>query len=194
MIRQAHFCFSLMLIVGVSSCSSTTSNIRPQAPWEPELAEFFDDAADFIQNPGDLQGAWSTGYSRELQGRVDEADLICRVTVSTLNEDINVEGHRRKHLLMGITSVLYGEEPEGRRLHLSVDEGSAGFDTIDASERRLLDNQFVAFVRWYEDEDSAVRGHWHLSPGTRSVVELVRHQIIERHDDAELEDDESFQE
>ena len=88
--------------------ASVGTQARPRAPWEPELAEFFDDAADFIADPGDLQGEWARGYDAELQGRVDEADLICRVFINTINEDINVEGHRRKHLLMRVTSVLHG--------------------------------------------------------------------------------------
>lgn len=176
--------FVLAVIAVLSSCSSTTTQVRPRAPWEPELAQFFDDAADFIEDPGDLQGAWSTDYARELQGRVDEADLICRVEVRTINEDISVDGHRRKHLLMQISSVLHGEAPSDNRLHVSVGEGSSGFDTIDRSERRLIGNHFVAFIRWYEDDDDVVRAHWHLSPATRPLIAMVRRAITEREEAA----------
>lgn len=161
-------------------CSSAGTQVRPRAPWEPELADFFDDAADFIEDPGDLEGAWATDYSTGLQGRIDEADLIARVLITTINEDINVEGQRRKHLLATITSVLSGEAPADERLHLIVDDGSEGFDTIDRGERRLFNNRFVAFVRWYESEDGVVRSHWHLSPGSRPVVDLVRRSIEQR--------------
>ncbi len=163
------------------ACSSSSSNTpRPRAPWEPELAQFFDDAADFIEDPGDLQGNWATSYQSELRGRVDEADLIARVHITTINEDIAIDGHRRKHLIARVTSVLRGDAPPDDRLILSVDEGSAGFDTVDRSERRLFNGRYVAFVRWYEDEDGTVKSHWHLSPGSRAVVEMVRQAITER--------------
>jgi hypothetical protein len=178
----------IMVVTAVlSACSSTGTQVRPRGPWSPELAQFFDDAADFIEDPGDLQGAWSADYARELQGRVDEADLICRAEVRTVNEDISVDGHRRKHLLMQVTSVLYGEAPEDNRLHISVGEGSSGFDTIDRSERRLISNHFIAFIRWYEDDDGSVRAHWHLSPATRPLVAMVRRAITERQEAAPAE-------
>jgi hypothetical protein len=173
---------SLLVLVSLTAlgCSSAGTQVRPRAPWEPELAEFFDDAADFIEDPGDLEGAWATDYSTGLQGRIDEADLIARVLITTINEDINVEGQRRKHLLAQITSTFAGEAPTDERLQLMVDDGAEGFDTIDRGERRLFNNRFVAFVRWYESEDGVVRAHWHLSPGSRPVVDLVRRSVDQR--------------
>lgn len=173
----SHLVLSSLTALG---CSSAGTQVRPRAPWEPGLAEFFDDAADFIEDPGDLEGAWATDYSTALQGRIDEADLIARVLITTINEDINVEGQRRKHLLAQITSTLSGDAPADERLHLIVDDGSEGFDTIDRGERRLFNNRFVAFVRWYETEEGVVRAHWHLSPGSRPVVDLVRRSIEQR--------------
>ena len=167
-------------LVAGAGCSSSTAQVQPQAPWDPNLAQFFDDAVDFIEDPGDLAGAWASGYAQEVQGRVDEADVIARVHVTTVNEDIAVDGHRRKHVLMNVTSLLYGDMPPDERLHLSVGEGVAGFDTVDRNERRLIDNRFVAFVRWYDDDDGTVRAHWHLSPGSRAVIETVRRQVTER--------------
>jgi hypothetical protein len=144
------------------------------------MAEFFDDAADFIEDPGALGGSWASSYGAELQGRVDQADLICRVHIATINEDIDVDGHRRKHLLTRVSSTLRGDAPADGRLNLTVDQGSVGFDTVDRGERRLFNNRFIAFVRWYENDDGEVRAHWHLSPDTRPVVELVRRRITER--------------
>lgn len=185
-------CF-LLLSVLIASCGSNGTQVRPRAPWEPELAEFFDDAADFILNPGDLQGAWATDYAGALLGRIDESDLICRVHITTINEDIAIDGHRRMHLLMRVTSTLHGRGPEDERLHLLVGEGSEGFDTVDRGQHRLFNNRFVAFVRWYENDEGVVRAHFHLSPASRQVVELVRRSITERHQvepDDEDEDDE----
>lgn len=173
----------LVTMLAFAACSTSSrgrNTIRPRAPWEPELAQFFDDAADFIEDPGDLQGNWATGYQGELRGRVDESDLICRVHITTINEDISVDGHRRKHLLARVTSVLRGDSPPEDRLHLTVDEGSAGFDAVDRAERRLFNGRYVAFVRWYEDEDGQVRSHWHLSPNSSAVIDMVRGAITER--------------
>ncbi len=171
---------TMLTLVACSNSSTGRTTIRPRAPWEPELAQFFDDAADFIEDPGDLQGNWATGYQGELRGRVDEADLICRVHITTINEDIAVDGHRRKHLLARVTSVLRGDNPPEDRLHLTVDEGSAGFDAVDRAERRLFNGRYVAFVRWYEDDDGQVRSHWHLSPNSSAVIDMVRGAITER--------------
>jgi hypothetical protein len=171
----------LLVAIATFSCSSSTSNTpRARAPWVPDLAQFFDDAADFIENPGDLQGDWATSYQADLRGLVDEADLICRIHVTTINEDIAIDGHRRKHLLTRITSTLRGTAPAEDQLDLNVDEGSAGFDSVDRSERRLFNGRYVAFVRWYEDENGQLQSHWHLSPGTNAVVEMVRQAITER--------------
>ena len=155
-------------------CGPATTQIRPQAPWDPELAPFFDDAADFIADPGGLEGSWATDYAGELRGRVDAADLIARVLVTTVREDISIDGTRRKHLVMQVTSVLDGQEPPEARLQVAVDEGSAGFDTVDRNVRRLLANRFVAFVRWYEDDEGTLRSHWHLSPASPQVIRATR--------------------
>lgn len=169
-----------MTLMACSQTSRGNRPIRPHAPWDPELARFFDDSADFIEDPNDLQGTWATSYHGELQGRVDDADLICRVHVTTINEDISVDGHRRKHLLAQVTSTLRGTAPHEDRLNLVVDQGSSGFDMVDRGERRLFNGRFVAFVRWYEDDDETIRAHWHLSPGSRAVIDLVRQSIVER--------------
>lgn len=170
----------LALLASAAACSAPAAQIRASAPWDPDLAPFFDDAADFIANPGDLEGTWATDYAVELRGRVDAADLICRIHVNTVREDIAVEGARRKHLLATVTSAMHGVAPPDERLYLTVDEGSGGFDTIDRNVQRILDNRFVAFVRWYEDDEGALRAHWHLSPATPEVVGAVRAALEER--------------
>jgi len=162
------------------ACGGPSQQIRARAPWDPELAPFFDDAVDFISNPGDLEGTWSSSYASELRARSDSADLVCRAHVDTVREDIGVDGERRKHLLARVTSGLFGAIPADERLHLVVDEGSAGFDTVDQSTNRILNNVFVVFVRWYEDENGQLRSHWHLSPGSRAVVQSTRRALEER--------------
>jgi hypothetical protein len=162
---------SLALVVVLSACGSSRPHVRPSSPFEEVHARFFDNAADFISEQVSLGGQWASDWDEELRGRVGYADTIAVVKVETLRTSIDVEHRRTYHLLCAVVGrLLRGQLPEDDRIEVSVQEGSAGFETIARNERRLVEGNYLMFIKWAEMGDAEqVVPRWHLSPATERV-------------------------
>jgi hypothetical protein len=173
---------SLILLAApvlLSACGSTAPPARATTPFTAEHAEVFEDGVDFIADPTHLEGAWREDWSRDLDQRVSESDLIARITVHTLRTDTDLERINTYRLQAKIDEALWGEPPEDE-VTLTVREGEAGFGTLEGNDRRILNQPFLAFIKWYDAPDGQVRPHWHLAPATEPVVSRVEYLIENR--------------
>lgn len=169
------------LAVALPACGSSRTVVRPTSPFEEVHARFFDDAADFISEPVALGGQWASDWDDELRGRVGYSDTIVLVKVETLRTSIDVERRRTYHLVCKANRMMRGELPEEDRIEVAVAEGSGGFETIARNERRLVEGQYLLFIKWaQEGEDSEVTiPKWHLSPASQRALGDVRRMLTE---------------
>jgi hypothetical protein len=168
----------LSLTIASVACGSSRIVVRPTSPFEAVHARFYDDAADFIREPIALGGQWAADWDDDLRGRVGYADTVALVKIETLRTSIDVERRRIYHLVCRAAEVLRGALPEEDRIEVSVAEGSGGFETIARNERRLVEGQYLLFVKWVEVDDQVVP-RWHLSPASDRALGDVRRMLIE---------------
>jgi hypothetical protein len=172
---------ALALGLAVVSCGSSAPVIRPSSEFTEEHARVFEDGVDFIALPDTLEGRWEEEWAAEFQQRVGQADFIALVKITTVRTDTDLERRRTYRLVADIDSVLLGESP-GEEVSLVTAEGQPGFNSIDENERRLLNAEFVAYVKWYETPEGEVLAHWHLSPNSEGVRRRTQFLIARRRD------------
>lgn len=140
----------------------------------PELARYFDDAADFIEDVDALGGRVASDWRRQVRGLSAESDLIVAVRIETVTlGDDNATSRAYRLTAAATREPLVGVLPSDRRVDLRVTEGENGFNAIHQNDQRLQSRSFLLFVRWYEEE-GVRRAHWHLSPETEALTRRVR--------------------
>ncbi len=163
----------------LAACGSAAPPARSTSPFEAQHAEVFEDGADFIADPTHLEGRWREDWSRDLDRRVSWSDVIARVTVHTLRTDTDLDRVDTYRLIAAIDEALWGQAPEDD-LTLTVREGEPGYGTLEGNDRRILNQPFLLFVKWYDTPEGQVRPHWHLAPATEPVVSRVEYLIDNR--------------
>lgn len=157
------------------------------SPFTDEHAVLFEDGLDLVRDPRVLEGHWLSSWEDELARRTGFADVVALVTIRTLRTDVDLDRRRTYRLMTHVDRVLHGERV-GEEIVLIVREGEGGFGTVETNERQLLDRQYLAFIKWAEDEDGTVRARWHLSPATDQVAGRVRAALRRREDYAREND------
>jgi hypothetical protein len=170
------------LLLGLCACGAAPPRVRPTSEFTEAKARVFEDGVDFVADPEVLEGRWLDEWERDLERRVSDADFVAIVTVETIRIDTDLDRRNTLRLLTDVQDRFFGESP-GDELALVVREGAIGWGTVEGNDQRLLDNPYVAFVKWYATEDGTVLPHWHLSPSTDAVVRRVR-ALAERRSDA----------
>lgn len=173
MVPLRHFRLQAFLAIWLVACGASAPPARVSSPFTAEDAEIFDDGIDFVAAPAGLEGAWHEDWREDLERRVGMADLIAIITVDTIRTDVDLERRETVRLLASVDDELVGEAP-GDELQLITREGQPGFGTVQGNDRRILNQPFVAYVKWYTDSAGEVRPHWHLAPATAQVVEETR--------------------
>lgn len=166
------------------ACGSSAPVRRQTSPFTAEHARFFDDGIDFVADPDVLDGRWRDEWADDLLGRVQSSDVIAVVEVDTLRTDTDLDRKTTFRLIGSVDRVLLGDDP-GEEVTFAVREGDAGFASVRGNERRILDAQFVAFIKWYEDANRDIKPHWHLAPATRAVLARVDYLIETRRTEPE---------
>lgn len=173
----------LALALGCLSlgCGSSTAPTRTISPFTAEDARFFEDGVDFVADPEALEGRWREDWSEELDGRIGLADFVGLVTVTTMRTDTDLDRHTTYRLITTVERELLGDSDE--EITLTIREGEAGFGTIAGNERRILNQPFIAFLKYYQREgtegEAGVDAHFHLSPATEGVVRRAEY-LLER--------------
>lgn len=163
----------------LSACGGSATPARQTSPFTEEHAAVFEDGVDFIADPTALEGRWRQDWSRDLDQRVTWSDLIAKVTINTLRTDTDLDRLSTFRLIAVVEDSMWGDPPE-EEMVLTVREGEAGFGTIEGNERRILNQPFIAFVKWVETPTGEVSPHWHLAPATEEVTARVEYLIENR--------------
>jgi hypothetical protein len=163
-------------------CGGGSGEMKMSSKFTAAHAEFFENGVDYVANPDVLEGRWQEEWQRELEKRLEYSDFIGVVAVNTLRTDIDPGRQTNYRLLANIKETLNGEGPEDG-LTLVVKDGEPGYETVDGNQRRLLNQGFIAFVKWYEDENNMIAARWHLSPASENIIQRIR-ELIQRRDEA----------
>lgn len=172
-------CLAILACASIAGCGagSAQSGPEPTTPFTDAHAAVFEDGLDMVTDPSVLEGSWLDSWSQDVDARVTMADVVALVTIRTLRTDLDLERTETYRLVAHVDEVYLGEDV-GEELVLSVREGEGGFGTVRNNERRILDSQFLVFVKWAREE-GRVRARWHLSPAAEPVARYV-HRLLYR--------------
>jgi hypothetical protein len=147
--------------------------------WDAEAeATIFDDGVDLVDDPAKLSGEFEDGARRALEIRAATADLTALVEVTSIQTTKDVDGTEARRIGAELTEILYGKAPDPSIAFESA-ATALGNQLITRHERRLA-GPFVIFVRWFDRPDGSLGSHFHLSPSSPAVMELVRGRIGDR--------------
>jgi hypothetical protein len=170
---------SLALITACGAPPVTVAAVT--SPFTAEHEAIFENGIDLVRDPRMLEGPYLETWEDELARRSAAADVVALVTVRTLRTDVDLERRETYRLITHVDQVYFGENV-GEELVFLVREGEGGFATVRANERRLLDTQYIAHLKWAEDEDGTVRPRWHFSAASDQIAGRVRRQVRGRSD------------
>jgi hypothetical protein len=169
-----------LLVVALALCaacssSNANSSRAVSAPFTPDLAAFFDDAVDYVENVEDLGGRVASDWRRQIDGLSRNADIIAVVRIETVTSGSESSSSGSFRLTtVAARPPFKGAIPPDGHIDLRVLEGEVGYNTVRNSAQRLQANQWLLFVRWYDDADGQVRPHWHLTPATPGAIQRAQ--------------------
>jgi hypothetical protein len=147
----------------------------PGAAFRPDEAVFFDDGVDLLRELPPPGSQLSLSYSEQFDARVSLADLVARVEIVTVQTTKDLDGRMGKRIIVNVVEEIYGLSP-ARNLILRSSPDSIGYTLIERHEAELT-GRFVAFLRFFDEEDGALGRRFHLSPDSRQVLEHVHAKI-----------------
>jgi len=163
------------LCVGCASARGAVTAPSPSSPFLESDKPLFEDGVDLIGDPEGLSGRWAEDWTRELRERVQRSDVIALVVVNTLSTDVSPEQSSTHRLVAEVGDVLKGKY--AGELALVASQDSLGFDSVDRERSNILKRTMVAFVKWARDDAGLVRPKWHLSAGSKTIINAVRLEI-----------------
>ncbi len=169
---------SMTSTFAVAGCGGSAAAVRVTSPFTAEHATAFENGIDYIDDPSILEGQWLRSWEEEIDRRVSLSDAIALITVTTLRQDVDLDRRSTYRLIAHVDRQRHGEVPDD--LALVVRQGDAGFPSVDGDESRILNQRFVLFVKW-ADQDGRVVARWHLSPAAERIVRRVNTLIERRH-------------
>ena len=158
------------LLLGLTAACGGAQGRGPEVAARPFLEEheaMFENGIDMVRDPEALDGGWLGTWQSELDDRVTHADAVALVTVRTLRTDVDLDRNETYRLIVSVDREYLGELPD--EVALTVDQTQRGYGTVRNNERRLLDQRFLAFIKW-QDTERGPRPRWHLSPATEPVA------------------------
>lgn len=172
--------FALTSSWSYAACGSSAPRIVV-TPMTAAQEVVFDNGVDFIDDPTLLEGSWLETWEQEIDARVTGSDVVAYVRITTMRTDVDLERRETHRLVAHIDSLRHGAV-EGDDVELVAREGEVGFPTVDGNERRILNQRFVAFLRWTQaDPQAPIVPRWHLSPASERIVRRVNSLVEARH-------------
>lgn len=176
--RRAHLVLlrAAALFAAIAGCGGGPAPIVVTSPFTDEHETAFENGIDYIEDPTILEGSWLSSWEDDIDRRVQLSDAVALVTVTTLRQDVDLDRHETYRLITRVDRERHGELPD--EVTFVVRHDQAGFGTVHGNDARILNQRFVAFVKWAEEEGQIVP-RWHLSPATERVVRRVN-TLVER--------------
>ena len=141
---------------------------RTVTPMTPEAEVAFENGVDFIDDPSLLEGTWLEEWEGDITRRVDLCDAVVVVRITAVQQNVDLDRNLSYRLVAHIENVRFGTGFEGEITLVSRD-GEPGHTSVHENENRLLQNQFVAYLRFVE-ENGEVVPRWHLSPAADRII------------------------
>jgi hypothetical protein len=152
---------------------------RTVTPMTPEAELAFENGIDFIDDPTLLEGNWLEDWEQDIARRVELCDAVLVVRVISVHENVDLDRDLSYRLASHIETVRYGTGFQDE-ITLVSRTSDDGHPSVRENQARLLQQQFVAFVRFVEGEDGQVVPRWHLSPAADRVVRRVNSLLATR--------------
>lgn len=141
---------------------------RTTTPMTPEAELAFENGIDFIDDPSLLEGNWLEEWEGDIGRRVELCDAVLVVRITAVQQNVDLDRNLSYRLVAHIDNVRFGTGFDSE-ITLVSRHGEAGHASVHEYESRLLQNQFVAYIRFVEDGDDVVP-RWHLSPAADRIV------------------------
>jgi hypothetical protein len=169
---------SLVAATALSACGSSAPRVVV-TPMTAAQEVIFENGVDFIDDPTLLEGSWLETWEQEIDARVAGSDVVAYVRITTLRTDTDLERRETHRLVAHVDSLRHGIA--GDDLELVARQGEVGFPTVHGNEARILNQRFVAFVKYTQaDPGAPLVARWHLSPASERVVRRVNSLIEAR--------------
>ncbi|MDQ3036866.1 MAG: hypothetical protein M3Y87_31020 [Myxococcota bacterium] len=177
-LHVASLCAAIAL-AGTAGCGGDAAPaVQVTGPFTDEHAVAFENGLDLIENPTSLEGAWLRDWEEDIDRRVSLADAIALVEISTVRTDVDLDRRETFRLVARVRRERHGELPD--EVTLVTRPTDPGYASIRSNQQRVLNQQFVLFLKWAE-EDGQVVARWHLSPAADRVVRRVNSLAERRH-------------
>jgi hypothetical protein len=158
---------ALVCLLAAPACGGGAVR-RTVTPMTPEAELAFENGIDFIDDPSLLEGNWLEEWEGDIARRVDLCDAVLVVRITAVQQNVDLDRNLSYRLVAHIENVRFGTGFDDE-ITLVSREGDAGHASVHEYESRLLQNQFVAYVRFVEEGEEVVP-RWHLSPAADRIV------------------------
>lgn len=174
--KEAPVLSLLIILVIAAGCGGAA--FKAGKPWDPEEATFFDDGVDVVEDLTALSGKWAYDLEKDLDGRVQLADLVAKVEVVSVQTASDLDGETGKRVEVRIKDIVYGASPS-LEIFLESPKEDPGHQLILRYENRLK-GSFFLFVRWFVDGDGSLGHHFHLSPDSMQMESEIKKRVDAR--------------
>jgi hypothetical protein len=171
----------ILIFFVLSHCRGNRAGVGK--PWRSEESQFFDDGVDLVKSYASLSGEWAYRYKNWLEARIQLADVIAIVEITSVQTKTDVHGQQVKRVDVAVLENLYGK-PASTQLSLESQENAPGHELILRYERHLS-GEFVLFGRWFAESEAEeltkeVGHHFHLSVSTEALLNEVKGRVASR--------------
>jgi len=165
--------FALVLGACGASSAGAMGPARPASAWSGSDATLFDDGIDIgaFGTPG--SGTANADDEAAISDRVMQADGVVLAKVIGVNSEPVGDKNRYRLELTVDGEAISGAKPPAP-FEIKVEPSSPAFGAIRSQEAQLIGKRLVVYFRRYasEDGDEPIT-HFHLSPDTPRVMQLV---------------------
>jgi hypothetical protein len=166
-------------ILALAAASGCGGSFAVGRPWDAAAeATVFDDGIDVVDDTTKLSGEWAFRAREDLDARSNLADMFAVVDITSVQTTKDIDGKEGRRIDARVDRILYGTAPD-RVLVLEAAAASLGYSLITRHEGRLT-GEYIVFLRWFELEDGTTGHHFHFSPSSPGVLEMVRKYVEAR--------------
>jgi hypothetical protein len=176
-ILAAHALLAVAL-AAVAGCGSAPPTIQVTGPFTEDHGLAFENGLDLIENPTSLEGTWLRDWEEDIDRRVSLSDAIALVQITTLRTDVDLDRRETFRLVARVERERHGDLAD--EVTLVTRQSDPGYTSVRGNGDRILNQRFVLFLKWAE-EDGQIVARWHLSPAADRVVRRVNSLVERRH-------------